>query len=100
MIYYFGDVEFLIDKYGASTIYGYISFDEIKKALKYINNPPTLANYPLTIHNTLTKGATILNDEELCKFNNLTIGFGCQKGTLSELTKIYKEIKALRNYIS
>lgn len=85
-ILYFGKVEFKIKKNEgiAVTSYGKITKEEIKKALDYIENPPLFCGYPLHIYNNahhlpLTRLSEI----------DLSLGFGCQKGTYGELKAIY-----------
>lgn len=85
---FFGDVEFTVVEGDtcATTSYGLISKEEIKAAIHYLEHPPKLLSYSLTLH--------VLGEE---KDKNAIawdyvaesfIGFGCKQGALSELKSI------------
>lgn len=85
---YFGKIKFTINKGDdfATTEYGKVIKEEIKNAIDYIENPPSLVGNKLTIHtnngyNTITKCDTPIS--------HFKIGFGCQSGTLKQLKEIY-----------
>lgn len=82
----FGEVVFAIKKGDdfATTEYGKVTKQEIEDAIKYIENPPKLNGYNLTVHceNEYRALSNIDEDDEL------KIGFGCQSGTLKELKEI------------
>ena len=99
----FGDVTFLIknSKY-CKTTYGDVTYEEIDNAIKYLQNPPKLAGHALTIHShfeilgkydVLTE---IANRNKKDKYV-ITIGFGCESGTLDELIAIRKAMDSLKN---
>lgn len=91
-IRYFGDVKFTIhqDNDYASTNYGKVTKEEIKKAIDYIEYPPKLAGHSLNIH--IGNVRSELKDIRLLK-NDISLSFGCKKGTYEELVKIYKTFK-------
>jgi hypothetical protein len=82
----FGDVIFTIESGSnfATTSYGKISKKEIADAIRYLENPPTLGGYGLTFFNS--KG----EQKDASYIFERVIGFGCQKGKLSELKAILK----------
>lgn len=82
----FGDVEFTIEKGDnfATTPFGKVTREEIRDAIEYITNPPTLSGYRLTIH---------ISDSYKDLYDNtpmFSLGFGCKAGKLSELEAILK----------
>lgn len=85
----FGDVEFLIDGSRATTVYGTVTKEEVDKAIEYLENPPSLACYKLTIHVNNTYINLYENNFEF------KIGFGCKSGTLEELKQIQKAFKLI-----
>lgn len=82
----FGDVKFSIDKGDdfAITQYGKVTKKEIDNAIYYIENPPCLTGYKLTIH---AHGECEVINEKNSLFK---IGFGCKSGDLDELKAILK----------
>jgi hypothetical protein len=87
---YFGEVEFKLYKGNnlAITEHGRIPMVDIKKAIDYIENPPKLAEYVLSIHSDKFSGYIKFHDID--KNEIISIGFGCKKGKLSELKLIYE----------
>ena len=85
---YFGKNKFIVENNQyATTAYGNITKEELKTAIDYIENPPKLCGYNLTIHSN-EKYSSLHSFETL----GLKLGFGCQSGKLSELKEIYKAI--------
>ena len=82
----FGDVIFTIESGGnfATTSYGKIPKKEIADAIYYLENPPTVGGYDLTFFTS--KG----DQKSMSYMCEKAIGFGCQKGKLSELQVILK----------
>jgi len=82
----FGGVKFTIKKGEdfAITQYGKITKEEIKNAINYIENPPCLIGYKLTIH--INNAHNPINSP----MGIFKIGFGCESGTLDELKEILK----------
>ena len=91
-VLYFGKVEFKLDKINMlyTTKYGPVSLDELQNAIKYILTPPSLGGHSLKIHNS--SGYASLGDIHAVD-KNLTIGFGCESGTLEELLKLETKIQ-------
>lgn len=85
---YFGDVEFICDKEAktAATSYGKVTLDQIENFIGYIENPPTIAGYSLTVHSLNSDNHT--NLESLVQSDKATLGIGCKRGTLHELKTI------------
>lgn len=77
----FGDVEFTIENGLAKCGYGNVTKDEIKKILDWFAAAPKLCGYPM-------------KDSDGCEVSKLgdgdKLGFGCKKGTIGELRKIYE----------
>lgn len=85
----FGTVKFKINKKEgyATTDYGRVTKEEIKAAIDYIENPPKLAGYTLTIHPIKNQWFKL---EQIDEYNpTLLLGFGCKSGKFSELKAIY-----------
>lgn len=75
----FGNVEFKLNSDNTfETKHGIVTLEEINKAIEYIQNPPKLASYSLTIHDSF----------DYCSLANSSFGFGCCKGELAELIAI------------
>jgi hypothetical protein len=79
---YFGKVKFTIEKGNdyATTFYGKVTKADIKTAVSYIENPPSLAGYKLGI---MFRATNVPFTSGTCG-----IGFGCEGGTYSELYNI------------
>lgn len=92
IILYFGDVNCTLNKLKKlyETEYGIITFDQIVKAIEYIENPPSLSTYKLTIHNQ-RQGSYQSIDK--CEHIGLNIGFGCKSGTMEQLYKLRDTLK-------
>lgn len=87
----FGDVVFNCSKGKAETFYGTVTVEEVKTAIDYIKNPPTLAGYSLSIY--LIKEECHHSLQALTGSKVVSLGFGCQKGTLEELEAIYNAMQ-------
>ena len=87
---YFGEVKFIIKKGDdfATTGYGKVTKEEIKKVINYIQNPPSLISgqYDLNFH--YKDSRVLLHNLET--ISDIRIGFGCQKGEYNQLVEIYK----------
>lgn len=84
----FGDLNVTVypQKY-AETTYGKITKEELEKAIDWINNAPSILSYAFTIHSSFDVKYKKITD------NDSIVGFGCQKGYLSELKTILKELE-------
>lgn len=89
---YFGKVKFTIEsgKDYAVTEYGDVPKKDIKIAIDYIKNPPSLAGFEFSIHNTKSGKYEKLTDISTGCIEDTRVGFGCRYGKLSELEAIYK----------
>ena len=75
------------------TIYGIITEQELEHVINYLENPPELCGYPLTIHNRSEDKVVHASSISEGYGKALQIGFGCKSGKLSELKEILKVIK-------
>jgi hypothetical protein len=86
---YFGDVKFTIKKGDdfATTNFGKVTKAEIGNAISYIESPPRLAKYSLSIIN---EGKQLMLPDFDSDHIVPKLGFGCKSGKLLELKEIYK----------
>jgi phosphosulfolactate synthase (CoM biosynthesis protein A) len=88
--FHFGDVTFTkIASNIYSTPHGNVTKEQLKTAIDYIQNPPNLASWALTIHDISTGNWTPISHMN----EHVSIGFGCQKGTLKELINLYENLE-------